>query len=541
MAAPGVYFPAEPGESGVSILDMVARTTGSKITRAIRRLSIQRGLLLYSTLPCRVQRLCWVTEGAYGNVTEVLARHSLLGFATTGMSFECAEQATQNVIFAASSRTKFPRLPVGIEAGNRFGLQCPECALLASKASGRRVSYCMHCIPYVTRCPRHGCRLVCDRECSRLETLLTSDGDGACMANSLRYAELARSVSEDLPQAPLRARILKMLAQKGFVTERGSVRVAEFHGAAVKLFSAGFEDPRLRYMVDDRKIFDACIRAARRPERAIPAPFLVLLWQAVLSVDASTAHHERHALELGSADCGDQVRASKRAQWAAHGDAHANATRTEQRRALPGVWAWLYRHDGEWLQQNQRPTTRPRGGRKSNNVPAFIDAAILNNNVDFREHPGGREPLPSAYQARLAYGMNEYLFNRTPAATCATGHYAQLPGWKEVFINRRVTLAVEQLTRRGEPLDVATVSRAARLRIATVERICSANARKNDSKTIGAPSVGPSYFRGRKVHAVSTPVANGFKTQPFASTSVDATEPNAAGPRTTRKHGRVCR
>lgn len=526
------YIPAEPGESLTSIADMVARTTGDKAIRSMFRRAIRSDLLLYSTLPCRSADLCKATRLTYGDALQVLSKHSLLSFATCGMSAELAERATHCIAYQTASRTMFPRMLPGLESGNRYGVQCPECAFQATLTAGRRVSYCAHCIPYVTRCPWHGCRLVCDLECSRLEMLLSSEGDKARAENSLQYAQFARSISDDAPQEPLWPRTLGLLHAKGYVTEHGRLRIAEFHDSYRKLFSAGFEDERLTHFVHNTSSFDCCIRAVRRADRTAPAWFLVLLNYAARGVDdACTLHRPPHS-PSEFVDVDAALRASKRARWLEQGSSHLEMTRTQVRHSLPDVWSWLYRNDRPWLLEHQRPTGKPVGGRRLHEIPGFISAAINRGDVDLREHHDGREPLPSAYQTRLAYGVNEYLFNRLPTMPPAVGRLAQLPGLKELFVSRRVGFAVAQLARDGKPMDIAAVSRAARLRIATVSKFgFKVSLAPHEIKASTSARPGPFYLKGGDAHAVPSAAPNSRETQLVSESHMDAPEPDASGDR----------
>ncbi|KAF1038621.1 MAG: hypothetical protein GAK33_01957 [Burkholderia lata] len=463
-----IFFPALPRETATSIASMVAQTTSSKEAREVSRAGNRRGLLLYSTLPCRAERFCEFTQNAYGDAMDVVAKHTLLSYSTCGMSSKMAEAATRNIAFGIASRTMFPRLLPGFESGNRFGLQCPECAIQVSGGHTRRVSFCAHCIPYVTRCPWHGCRLICDRECSTLEMLLSRAGDHARTENSLRYAQLSCSVSEVMPREPLWPKIVGLLREKGYVTEHGALRMAQLHSAFRKLFSAGFEDDRLTHFVSDMNTLDLCIQAARRSDHAAPAPILVLLYCAACDVDTFAQSPAPQSPERPTSDVDAEWRERARAQWAMHVSEHPEMTRTQLRKSMPAVWAWLHRHDDEWLRVNQLPSRRPRGGRHNHDIPPFVEYAISGSQVDRREHTGGREPLPSAYQFRIAYGMDGFLFSRVTSMPAAIGTEAHLPGRKELFVRRRVRLAIEQLKRQRKPLGIATVARSARLRISTV-------------------------------------------------------------------------
>jgi hypothetical protein len=53
------------------------------------------------------------------------------------------------------------------------------------------------------------------------------------------------------------------------------------------------------------------------------------------------------------------VHMTYRMTWLGHQKDNPDASRTELRRALAGIYAWLYRHDREWLKGHQ-PESRPK-------------------------------------------------------------------------------------------------------------------------------------------------------------------------------------
>lgn len=535
-----MLFPAVPRETVTSIAAMVSQTTTSKEAKEISHLGNRRGLLLYSTLPCRAQRFCDVTQNAYGDAMEVLAKHTLLSYGTCGMSLEMAEAATRNIARGSASRTMFPRLLPGVESGNRFGLRCPECTDQLPGGRTRQASLCAHCIPYVTRCPWHGCRLVCMHESSTLEILMSSTGGHARADNSLRYAQLSCSVSEVMPREPLWPKTFGLLHEKGYVTERGALRMERLHRDFKKLFSAGFEDERLTHLVTDTSALDLCLQAVRQSGRAAPAPILVLIYCTACDVEALSHLPAPYSAKRPKSEVDGDQRDRYRAQWLAHIGEHPEMTRTQLRKSMPAAWTWLHRHDDEWLSSNQLPKRRPHGGRIQRELPSFLTSAIAHSQVDRREHTGGREPLPSAYQFRLAYGMGDFLFGRITAKSTAVGTVAQLPGRKEVFVRRRVQHAIEQLARQNKPLDIATVARAARLRIATV-RAFSFNIESSPHDVTKAPSPGPwpVHRQGRAVPAVSTETQSCIQTQPITDERVDAPQPHGAGHTTAGRKRRL--
>jgi hypothetical protein len=497
-------FPSVPRETVTSIAAMVAQTTASKDAKEISHVGNRRGLLLYSTLPCRAQRFCAFTENAYGDAMELLAKHTLLAYSTCGMSREMADAATRNIAFGAASRTMFPRLLPGVESGNRYGLRCPECTLELPGGKSRRASLCAHCIPYVTRCPWHGCRLVCENECSTLEMLMSKTGDMARASNSLRYAQLSCAASEVMPCEPIWPKTIGMLREKGYVTGSGRLRTDQLHTDIRKLFSAGFEDERLSYLVNDTGALDLCIRAARRTDRAAPAPILVLMYQATCDFDEISRRPARRPVGTAILTADSERRDGMRTLWTAHMNRHREMSRTQLRKSMPSLWSWLHRHDDAWLRANQVPARRRFGGRKHHDLPAFVNTSVFDCTLDRRAHTGGREPLPSAYQFRIAYGMSDFLFERLTTNSSAVGNTAQLPGRKEVFVHRRVRRALEELTRLNMPLDIATVARTARLRITTVRAvICNTDSGLYVRERVTSASTRPVHRQRRVVSPVS--------------------------------------
>lgn len=466
------FFPAESGETVVSIAAMVSKTTNLANVRKLFRGGIRRGLLLYSTLPCRTHQFCSATADAYGGAIDVLLTHTLHAFSSAGMSATMAEQAAHAAAYGTASRTMYPRLPLGVECSNRYGLQCPECARDALIRTGRRVSYCAHCIPYVTRCPWHDCRLVCDCECSSFERRVSQESGVGRASNSLSYAKMALALLEESAAGPLWEDIRAILEDKGYYAGPRRLRTRLFHEDFCRVFSAGFEDARLNYIVRDWSAIPACIRAATRADRAAPAPVLVLLNWAAHELD----HVRIHALRPPSASVPTAEPAaaclSKRAQWKDHISSHPDQNRTQLRRSRPDLWSWLYRHDLLWLRDHQVSPSVVARRKRPATIPSFVSEAMLEGH-DPREHHDGREPLPSVYQMRLAYGMTEYFFIRATERLCGLGRGGELPGARAVFIKRRLQSAAAALALRGLSPNITSLSREARLRVSTARRFPS--------------------------------------------------------------------
>jgi hypothetical protein len=282
---------------------------------------------------------------------------------------------------------------------------------------------------------------------------------------------MAHSINDDCPRQPLWSRIFATLREKGYVTDGDRLRMLELQACFRKVLSAGFEDARLEYIANEWKLVEGCIRAATRQDRAAPASVLVLLDWVACEIEPLGGIRERRHSSLKPAPIQIVARESRREQWLAlNASAVPGTSRTEIRRSAWNLWAWLYRNDAEWLRANQKPAVLTSPRRRAHELPQFFMAAVRGNCADLRERASGREPLPSAYQLRLAYGMGEHLFNRAISELGGGVRTREVPGVKEIFVRRRVHRAVRELTNRGKPLDIATVSREARLRIETVRR-----------------------------------------------------------------------
>ena len=475
------YLPAAIGETAVNVLRMVASTTDSRLAKNLVAICEQRCAPLVGSLPCAAL-FCEATEGAYGPPERVLSTLTLTPLHLLGMCGAMQRRATEQLINETRFRTCFSRLPPFIECGNRNGLQCPECARLARETYGRRISYCCHCISFVTRCPLHDCELYSDGESAILESLLSIQRDAGAVRNARRYAQVAHALAFDCPHAPVRATVRRRLREKAFITETGRFRLTALRDAFTKLFSAGFEDVRLNELVSKDDIVQTCVRALTREERAMHPAFLILMDWLSLELDgassprivssrladargdASTPPREEICIQHDAAKL-----CAKRADWTKHCEQCSGMTRTQMRHLLPATWTWLYRYDRDWLTRHQAPCRQPISNKAPAEMPQSIAEAIRSNERDLRSNNAGLPPLPSAYQTRLAYGMSDFLFKRAADVLNGVGKKAALPALKEAFVTARVRASVTALAEANAPLDIATIARRARLRISTVK------------------------------------------------------------------------
>lgn len=464
------YVPAAAGETATSLLDAAAFTTGTDAARQLSARCYQRCAPLVGTLPSRAKLFCAATEGAYGAPEKVVSEFSLAPLYFQGMSPLMQRKLVAQLVDGLHSRTCCPRLQPFIQCGNRHGLQCPDCARLAAAAEGRRVSYCMHCIDFVTRCPIHECKLASDDDCSSLEEMLASHAGENAARNAIRYAKVAHAMACGCSSQPTREGIRRRLCEKHYLSETGRCRLALLQGAFAAAFSDGFEDVRLNELLARTDVAATSMQMLNREDRAIHPVFLILLEWLSADVDALPIRSRTTKAGVSNTAPATDIRDAKRAAWLHHQTQCSGIAGKEIRHRQPALWMWLYRHDRDWLVSNQ-VAPRRHVNRKPRATPsASFTRVVFSNESPVRRSAAGREPLPSAYQTRLAYGMNQYLFDRATQAFGGAGKTAQLPARREVFIARRLESAISVLAANGMALDVASVAREARVRISTVLR-----------------------------------------------------------------------
>ncbi|WP_227243076.1 TnsD family Tn7-like transposition protein [Paraburkholderia caribensis] len=316
----------------------------------------------------------------------------------------------------------------------------------------------------------HECNLICDEECSNFESIMMHCRPGAMSRNSLRFAGMMHSLADLTPQMPARERVRQLLAAKGYVTCEGHVRVEPLRHALASLFSDGFEDVRLNALIREVDIVATYLRAANSNRRAIHPVLIVLMEWLSMEAEHLLESRRRRPSDSTNEATDATLLSKKRAEWTAFQAQCHGLTRTEMRHRAPALWTWLHRHDATWLTCNQVSVQRTGRFRASRVLPAEVLERIRVNTRDFRYSADGLEPLPSAYQVRISYGMSVLAFNRAASRLNGAGVHAQLPARREVFVSRRVQQARVLLARFNEAVNESSIARRSRLRTDTINR-----------------------------------------------------------------------
>lgn len=471
-------------ETAASLLDAAAAHTDNRAAKLLNGRCFRRCSPLVYTLPCRVNRFSIATEQAYGPDESVLACHTLFNYFRHGMPPAMEARARWQLIYGVQSRTSCPRLQPLWECGNRFGLQCPECAKAACCEFGRRISFCAHCCPFVTRCPLHGSLLYCDNECSSLEYMVIVAGDARTAWNSLQFSLCSHQLACTRIPKETRQQLKERLAELGYVSESGRTRLARLKSDFTGFYCAGFEDVRLNALIGREDFVDNLMHGVQRDTRPIHPVYLTLLDVFLANSDGVSGHATRHRSALrqteGAGGVAQSVRRTpvpqpasleeRRGRWATFVKSDDGLTRTQMRKKAPALWTWLYRHDREWLLANQPSCVRPHSGRRPSGIPPQLGALIRRHAGHKPLDAAGRVRLPSLYQTRLAYGLSDYAFLRSRREFGADLCTLVLPGLKAAFVRQRVRNAIGEWGDCGCVASASVIARKAGLRESTVRK-----------------------------------------------------------------------
>ncbi|WP_414446770.1 TnsD family Tn7-like transposition protein [Burkholderia sp. 22PA0099] len=432
------FFAAADDESACSILKMVSQTTDIADARSTYVRFAQRGGPIAGSLPCRAARFCAITENAYGAPSDVLTNHSLARWNAIGMTAVEREEFMQSLV-EGRSWTQCPRFDSLCQCGNRTELHCPDCAALDKINFGREVNHLAHCIGYVSRCRHHDAPLVSLESASRLEALLIKPDSGAAYKNSRSYMVAAAALAQRAPEhLEVWDEVTQLLKERRYISESGKWQLSSLQRDFQSFFQLGFEDPRLSHITQAGNYLLAGIRSGTHG-RPVHPTLVTLLFVFGSEADALPLRTSRARSATVAPKEQSEIEAH-RAAWLQFSHEHPEMTRTEMRMQASAQWSWLRRNDYKWLTEHQAPKTvgfRLHGPPKAKPAPKAVKQAVAAVTEDLRCSFRGRQPLPSVYQIRLAYGMRASAFERLAKEFGGVGADAQVPGSKHIFVARR--------------------------------------------------------------------------------------------------------
>ncbi|QWC88822.1 TnsD family Tn7-like transposition protein [Cupriavidus metallidurans] len=335
---------------------------------------------------------------------------------------------------------------------------------------------------------------------------MLDEGTSSARENSRLYARAASQLLRKNPLGDFRGNMLAQLVALGYAEEGHGWKGMRFAADWTALSKEGFEDVRLSAIAACDGFPYALMRAIIRTERPMHPAWLVLLSWFLLREAGAYAFvprpngedvHKRPKRTLGATKrepTQGQIDVH-RSQWLRHLAAHANATRTELRRGLRSVWMWLYRHDGEWLEQNQPAPARryvPKNCRQP--IGSVLAARVDASQIDERD-VRGMPHLQTMYQNRIRYGLNDYAYSRllreNPALANACVARQQLVGLRADHLRGVSGVHVENYS-------LSTKSRFLSLRPGTVELAAQTTIQTEGKVSVTA---GPHLFTNNEHHA----------------------------------------
>lgn len=407
-------------ETALSVAVAVGYTAGNREAKRLADLCIRRGCPLIYSLPCRLYQWEAAIGMMYGPGRQVLVECTCFPAFAAGMDEASLMRAVGQLASGTRSRTCFPRLQPLLDCGNRYGLRCPACGDVGGRQLGRTASLRKHCFPFVSRCALHGETLVLADNCSAYEAAMMQQGTEAMERNSRLYAWAAMQLLKTERIGDLRPSLLWQLAMLGYADEGLRWKGTRFSSDWKTLAKEGFEDVRLSSIAASEEMPTVLMRGLSRTERPMhPALLALLCWFLLRQAEAHAVAPTGAATDIPRA--ASEVVKHKpslseleehRSLWLQQAAAHPNATRTELKNSLYGVWRWLYRNDNAWLLENQPPVVRkhtPKNSRRPmpNDLTARIAASRISD-MDAR----GMPHTHTMYQNRVRYGMSYYAYAR---------------------------------------------------------------------------------------------------------------------------------
>lgn len=355
-------YVAAPFETPFSLLIALAATTTDPKVRQLRTRLLLGGAPLLQTAPCRLELFCNITNECYGDPARVLAERTLFPFYAGCLNPASAAKLATQVCRGKESQLCCPAPPVHLRAGNRYGMNCPECSKRNLELTGRRCSLTLHCLPFLTRCPVHQCQLEVVANCGMTELMFLTTPDRGRRRNSLGLGEMCSRFLQDTVGQHALVAATKTLQERGYVSENGKLRMAHLIRDCAAALSAGFEDTRLDIWLSSGNLLPRLLHDLGSPKN-LPHPTAVALLQIALSrIEYSTPLTLPSAAKRDSkapAACQRWQRIQEnRDLWTAHQTKQAGRSRKAIRSTAAALWMWLYRNDRQWLNCNQARSTR---------------------------------------------------------------------------------------------------------------------------------------------------------------------------------------
>lgn len=467
------YFPAAAGESAFSLLATAAATSSKEEVHHMVAVAFRRCAPILYTVPCRLEKFSRLTNYVYGSPKDVLIKHTLFHFFCCGMPASFQNRLEDQLIVKTVARTCAAKLPVFVECGNRFGLDCPQCTAGMLETIGRRASLCRLCLPFITRCPIHQCRLTVTDSCSRMELAFAARQVKAAKQNSLCFAKTELTLAGRDPNVDLRDELNRMLVLKRYMTDTGRVRLSDISRDFSAYYSGQFEDLRLNALLANQNLVGNICTVLRRNDRCIHPVYLSLLHLFLSNCDSNaraiysrTNHKPTGKIRTYSPTRESTLR--RRKEWISHCKENRLLTRTEIRHCSNGLWTWLYRYDRKWLCVHQKKKALPKNGRVVATPSPGIKDLLCCQATSVAVNPLLPPQLRSRYQTRLHLCISDYQLTQILRGLPPEIVEQRTVQARSVFVSDRLQWSVNYLSSHGQPINLSAVARRASLRQETI-------------------------------------------------------------------------
>ncbi|CAE6851333.1 hypothetical protein R75777_07559 [Paraburkholderia nemoris] len=224
---------------------------------------------------------------------QVLMERTLFPFYLGCLDGSAASRLAMQVCENQNSPICYPRLAFELQTSNRFGMECVECKAATIAQTGRRCSLTYHCLPFLTRCPLHGCLFRVTDPCSSRELKMRTSGNRARRRNNACVGTAAAQLLSCTSSHSALDWLQFMLYERRYQTDEGKIRLAPLEQDVRSIFSEGFEDERLNLWLFRKGLVGNAIRYFAAPKYASHPSAVGVLLAALPQIEYSSKSHAR--------------------------------------------------------------------------------------------------------------------------------------------------------------------------------------------------------------------------------------------------------
>lgn len=279
--ATGMFLipPFPPGEVvNHFIMRMHRYTADASLSLAYRRLLKRKAGL--DGMPSGLKVFHQEIGYLYGDVDQLIDQHTEFNFFCCGLPLEKFERQRQRLLETSNGPVRLCRLPLlfGETVGSyRY---CPDCQTSQMREYGFTFVHRLNGVPFVSVCPIHSLPLRVAGEQGLIFDSYCFDEQNAYQ-RSMAW-EYSLRVGRCLEYPAIESGyhindVLQLLADAGWVRERGRIYLAPLIEAFSSFYSKAFSDVRLDLLTQSPNYIECAVRSLVRSGRGIHPTWCVLL------------------------------------------------------------------------------------------------------------------------------------------------------------------------------------------------------------------------------------------------------------------------